>query len=410
MRKLVFTPGETENGVINLYPEATYQTFEGFGGAVTEAAACVYSQMDEAYKRRLMEAYFSPEGMNYQFVRIPIDSCDFSLGQYTGFERVEKYILPMLRDAERAHGGGLRIMLAPWSPPAQWKTNGKREQGGRLLPEKYAEWAKYICEYIGWYADRGFTVTRLSVQNEPHAVQTWDSCVWTAQEEKLFIRDYMWPELQRRGLGDIEIYIWDHNKERVYEWMRDIVDEETDKMVAGACFHWYSGDHFEALSLCRERFPGKKLMVSESCFEFSVYGSIDPVFAATKFSHEIIGDLNGGIVSFGDWNVLLDDEGGPNYVGNYCLAPYHYGKKGLRRQLLADYIETISRAIVPGSVRIAATRFSEGVEVTAWRRPGGDIAAVLLNKQEKEQEITLRLDGKEAKIALRPMEITAVLA
>ena len=250
-----FRPGETENRVINLYPEAAYQTFEGFGGAITEAAGYVYSQMDEKDKNAVMEAYFATSGMNYRFVRIPIDSCDFSLGQYEGFERVEKYIIPMLRDAEKAHGSPLGIMLAPWSPPAKWKTSGIREQGGSLKREHYAEYAAYLCDYIEWYKNQGFLVTRLSLQNEAHAVQTWDSCVWTAAEQKEFLRDFMWPEMEKRGMAGIEIYLWDHNKERVYEWLRDVVDEITDKMVAGIAFHWYSGDQYANIAEIARRYP-----------------------------------------------------------------------------------------------------------------------------------------------------------
>ena len=241
-----FIPGETENKVINLYPEITYDAFEGFGGAITESAGYVYSLMPEEQKRALMEAYFSPERMNYRMVRIPIDSCDFSLGQYEAvsdpedasfrtfsFERVEKYILPMLRDAETAAGKRIPIMLSPWSPPVYMKTNDTRDHGGKLRRSCCGLWAEYLCRYIEEYRNRGFIVDRLTLQNEPKAVQAWDSCLFTAGEEKVFLRDYMWPAMEKHGLTDIEIFIWDHNKERVFEWMRDIIDEDTDKMVAG---------------------------------------------------------------------------------------------------------------------------------------------------------------------------------
>ena len=112
----------------------------------------------------------------------------------------------------------------------------------------------------------------------------------------------------------MEIFLWDHNKERVYEWMRDIIDPETDGLVAGAAFHWYSGDHFEALDLARRRFPDKKLIISESCIEFSKFGGEDALQSALRLSHEIIGDLNHGMTAFYDWNLLLDERGGPNHV------------------------------------------------------------------------------------------------
>ena len=111
-------------------------------------------------------------------------------------------------------------MLTPWSPPAYMKDNADRNHGGRLKQEYKKVWADYICRYIEEYRKRGYLVKRISLQNEPHAVQTWDSCIYTAQEEKEFLRDYMWPALQEHSLGVIEIFIWDHNKERVNEESR----------------------------------------------------------------------------------------------------------------------------------------------------------------------------------------------
>lgn len=406
---LLLTPGETENRVINLYPEITYQSFTGFGGAITEAAAYNYSLLDDAQKKALVEAYFSPERMNYQLVRIPIDSCDFSLSPYTGFERPEQYILPMLRDAEAAHGGPLALLLSPWSPPVEWKTNDTRQFGGKLKPEHYGDYAEYLCSYILWYKNQGFSVRALTLQNEPHAVQTWDSCVWTAAEQKLFLRDFMWPAMEQHGLTDIEIYLWDHNKERVYEWMREVVDADTDRMIAGAAVHWYSGDHFDALSLCREQFPDKKLIVSESCFEYRVYGTVDPNFAAQKLGHELIGDLNSGISAFCDWNLLLDECGGPCYADNFCLAPFLYdrGEKKLRPQLLQQVFELFSRTIVPGSRRIAHSRASEQVEATAWKRPDGSLALVLLNKAAEAAPVCVRVGGNETQLLLQPKSIAS---
>ncbi|MCQ2557900.1 MAG: glucosylceramidase [Oscillospiraceae bacterium] len=410
-QELVFSKGETENKVVNIYPEFRYQPFEGFGGAITEAAAYVYSLMDAEDRKRMMNEYFSESGMDYSYVRIPIDSCDFSRFQYEGFEIVEQYILPMLQDAEAAAGHKLPVMLSPWTPPAKWKDNQLRTQGGKLKPEHYADWAEYLCSYIEWYRNKGFLVTRITLQNEPHAVQTWDSCIYTAQEQKIFLRDHMYPAMQKHGLTDIEIYLWDHNKERVYEWLSEIVDDTTRDMVAGMAFHWYSGDHFDALDLCRQAYPDKKLMVSESCFEYSVYGEIDPVFAAQKFAHEILGDMNHGTNAYTDWNLLLDEQGGPNYVNNFCLAPYLYNTKTntLERHLMADYIDLLSSTIIPGSVRTAATRYSDQVETTAWHRPDGKLALILMNRQDQETEVCVRLNGEECKVSLKAMGFASLL-
>ena len=217
---------EAEKQVINLYPELTYEVFEGFGGAVTEAAGYVYSLMNEEQKKQVVGTYFSKDEMNYRLVRIHMDSCDFCLDTYEAmsdpqdaglqsftFERTENYIIPMLEDIKRVAKDELKLMLSPWSPPAFMKTNGSRKMGGRLKPEFRQMWAEYICRYIREFKDRGYAVQRISLQNEPKAEQTWDSCLFSAQVEKEFLRDFMYPALQAHGFGDIEIFIWDHNKE-----------------------------------------------------------------------------------------------------------------------------------------------------------------------------------------------------
>lgn len=422
---LAFAPdGGEEDHVVNVYPEVTYETLEGFGGAVTEAAAYVYSLMDEGQKKRLMDAYFSPERMNYRLVRLHLDSCDFCLGQYEAMsdpndaalnafslERMEKYVFPMLRDAEKAAGRPLELMLSPWSPPAFMKDNGRRVGGGKLLPEYRGLWAEYLCRYILEIQKRGFTVRRVSLQNEPKAAQQWDSCIFTAREQRDFVVDYMAPAMKKHGLENIEIFIWDHNKERVYEWLRDEIDPESDPLIAGAAFHWYSGDHFEALDAARKMYPGKKLIVSESCIEFYKFGRDDAIGGAQKLAHEIIGDLNHGMTAFYDWNMLLDERGGPNYTGNFCLAPFLYdtGSKTLMPQLLQQYFEHITHDLVPGSVRLGFSRASEDVEVTAWRRPDGQIVVILLNRSGEPAPVNLRLEGRTASLLLYPRSISTAL-
>lgn len=413
-----------ENQVVNLYPDIKFETLEGFGGAITDAAAYVYSLMSEEQKKQLIHTYFSPERMKYGIVRIHMDSCDFSTEMYEAlsdeedtelknfsFHRTEKYILPMLEDAQKAAGKPLELMLSPWSPPAFMKTNGQRVQGGSLKPEFRKMWADYICRYIWEFTERGYKVRRISLQNEPKAVQTWDSCIYTAREEKEFLRDFMYPALKEHGMEEVEIFIWDHNKERVFERVAEIVDEETDKMVAGVAFHWYSGDHFEALDLVRRQFPDKKMIISESCIEYSKFGGDDAVKNALRLSHEIIGDLNHGMTSFYDWNLLLDQNGGPNHVGNFCHAPFLFDtvNKKLMPQLLQTHFEHFSHYLVPGSKRIGYSRYTEEIDVTAYETPDGKIVAVFLNKASRPAAVNLRMQGSLGEFLLYPESITTAV-
>ena len=417
--------GGEENCLLNIYPSVTYQAFEGFGGALTESAGYIYNQMEEDQKAEMLHEYFEAGKMGYRMVRIPIDSCDFSLGHYEAagnaedklledfqMERVEKNIFPLLEDAQKVYGGRLEIMLTPWSPPAYMKSNGDRNQGGELKPECKKAWADYICRYIKEYQKRGYMVKRFSLQNEPKAVQTWDSCVYTAQQEKEFLRDYMWPALQENGLSEIEVFIWDHNKERVYERACEIIDETTNHMVAGIAFNWYSGDHFEALGMLRDKFPDKKLILSEACIEYSKFASDDYLKNAQKYAHDMIGNMNHGMNAFYDWNIVLDEVGGPNHVGNFCDAPFLYDtkKKELIRRNTADYLWHFTHFIQPGAVRTGISSYSGELEATAFLNPDNQIVVVLLNRTCHDISVNVRLEGKMAEITIKPDSIaTAVL-
>lgn len=417
-----FLPDEgRENELINLYPQMCYQTIEGFGGAITESAGYMYAQMNEAQKKEMLHTYFGAEEMKYNLVRIPIDSCDFSLGHYEAdsdemdvtfqhfsFAQADKYIIPLLNDAEKMYGKRLEIMLSPWSPPAYMKTNGERNHGGKLKPEYRKRWAAYICRYIMEYRKRGYHVTRMTMQNEPKAVQTWDSCIYTAQEQKEFLRDYMWPMLQEKHLEDVEIYLWDHNKERAFEWANIIIDSETTGMIAGIAFHWYSGDHFDALRMIREKFPDKKLLLSEACIEYSKYAADDYLRNAQKYAHDMIGNLNEGMNTFIDWNLILNEEGGPNHVGNYCDAPFLYDtcSKQLNRTNIQGYLWHFTHFIEAGSVRIGTTRYTDQVEITAFKRDN-QIVFVLLNQTEEEIPVYLRVEDECVKLDVKPLSISS---
>ena len=412
---------ERENELINLYPQVKYQTFDGFGGALTDSAGYVFSLMNEEQKTEMLKQYFGRDNMKYNMVRIPIDSCDFSIEHYEAdsdeedenfekfsFERVEKYILPLLDAAEKEYGDKLEIMLSPWSPPVYMKTNGERNHGGKLKEEYRTRWAKYICRYIAEYRGRGYLVTRLTMQNEPKAVQPWDSCVYTAAEEKAFIRDYLWPEMVKQNMDDIKIYIWDHNKERAFEWAEEIFDEETSKMIEGVAFHWYSGDHFEALRMIREQFPDKKLMLSEACIEYSKFEADDYLKNAQKYAHDMVGNLNNGMNAFMDWNVLLDEQGGPNHVGNFCDAPFLYDTKNgkLLESNILGHLWHFSHFIEAGATRIGVSNYSDQLEVTAFQNKE-NIVVVILNRTGEDIPVYLRLKDSVAAITVKANSISS---
>lgn len=425
VQKGVFEPAPAqEKDVINLYPFMKYQTIEGFGATFTEAAAYTFSQMSEKSKTDFLEACFGENGLKYNQTRMALDSCDASLGNYSAMddkadenldsfslERDEKYILPFYRAVTEKRGEPVAAMLSPWSPPAFMKSNGEKNHGGVLKKEYYGLWAEYFCRFIEEYRKKGVDVRRISIQNEPNAVQTWDSCCYNGAQERGFLKDHLYPALQKHGLTDMEIFIWDHNKERMVERAREVIDEETAHMVDGIGFHWYSGDHFEALSIVKELYPDKKVAFTEGCVEYSLFSDQDQLANARMYGHDMIGNLNHGAVFLVNWSILFNGQGGPNHVQNWCEAPimYHEETDQLEYKLSWDYIRHFSGYITPGSIRIGTSRFTDDIDVTAAERPDGKIVAVLMNRKEEDKEIYLRLNGEALKILLPGNSIATVV-
>lgn len=438
-------PRAVEMQVLNVYPQVTYQTIDGFGGAMTESAGYALSKLSAEDRKAAIDAYFGEGGNGATVLRTHIDSCDFSVGMYQAvadvvsdpefttftLDRDRKYIIPAIKDAMAASDKPLSVLLSPWSPPAAWKTPpfqmvtganaparlkellpedptvGNRRWGGHLKPEFYPNWARYMTKYIQAYLEEGIPVKWVSIQNEAMAVTPWDSCQWTAEEEKVFLRDHLYPEMEKAGLtGKVGIYIWDHNKERIFERASDTIDAVTDPMVEGVAFHWYSGDHFDAVQMTHDAFPGKKLMFSEGCVEYSIAAGQSEITFGQRYAHDMIGNLNAGMNSFIDWNMYLDEIGGPNHVKNYCGAPIMLdGKGSFEKHVSYYYIGQFSRYIQPGAVRIGHSQYTDKLECTAVRNPDGSIAVVMLNRTEEEIPVNVRICGKLARLTMAPASI-----
>ena len=447
-------PKQVEANVVGLYPDYTFQTVEGWGCAMTEASCYLLSKMDAQTRREALGRWLGPEGVNARFIRMHIDSCDYSLSEYQAVEdpiadpelstfnidRDRKYILPVVKEALEMAGGDLRVLLSPWSPPWQWKTPPEFSQndaavyggaefsvdttkpgrcfGGRLKPEYYASWARYLVKFIRAYLDEGIPVSMLSIQNEASAATAWDSCLWTGEQERTFLKEHLWPELERAGLaGKIEIFIWDHNKERAIEHIDAFMaDPKAAGMVDGFAYHWYSGDHFEALDLLRRRYPDRVLMHSEGCplhkpgSPLSGSAAEDGVLNtagadrtaqecdhadAVDCVHDIIGDLNGGMQRWIDWNMIVDGEGGPRHVGGGFAASLVADESGgYSATLLYEYTRQVARTVRPGAVRIGKSVYGRDVEAAACRNADGSYGLLLLNRSGKEVSINLRMSGR----------------
>jgi glucosylceramidase len=401
---------------ITVNPDVQYQTIEGFGGAFTEAAATTLRQMPADVQDAVMAVYFDPaEGLGYTLCRTHINSCDFSLGNYAYNEvpddfaleqfdisRDQQALIPMIQRARALAGDDLRIFASPWSPPAWMKTSGQMNEGGKLRPECREVWARYYARYIRAYAAEGIPIWGLTVQNEPAAVQPWDSCIWTGEDERDFVRDHLGPTLEAEGMSDVKIIVWDHNRDLLYERAAVVLsDPDAAKYVWGVGFHWYVQDAFDNVQLVHDAFPDTHLLLTEACVEVGPH--LDDWSVGERYARSIIQDLNHWAVGWVDWNLLLNAQGGPNHVHNYCSAPImaDTATGELQFQNSYYYLGHFSRFIRPGARRVLAASTRDALEVTAARNTDGSIAVVVLNRGDAYTPLQLKYRGEVA-VALCP--------
>ena len=414
-----------ENDLICLYPEESFQTFLGIGGAFTESAALTLLKTGPARRRAAIRALFDPEkGAGFTIGRVHINSCDFSLGNWAcdetpgdmalenfSISRYESAILPLVRDAAAAAGRPIRLLASPWSPPAWMKSNGEMNNGGTLRPECRAAWALHYAKFCKAFAEAGVPISAVSVQNEPKARQTWDSCLFTGEEERDFVRDHLGPTLEREGLGDLGVYVWDHNKERLYERAVAVLsDPAAARYVRGVAFPWYSGTHFDAVALVRRRYPQAKLILSEFCCSVHEGTAAAGWGQAEAYAQELIGDLEAGADALLDWNLVLDERGGPNHVGNYCAAPVRVDTRSGIVTYEPSYwaLRHVGAFVRPGAVRIGSSHpYRNGVDVTAFRNEDGALALVMANRTARPLRPAVRFGGLLAPFELPPHAIVS---
>jgi glucosylceramidase len=409
---------------ITLHPEQTYQEILGFGGAFTEAAAVTYAKLSPNRQRELMNAYFSRAGGHgYTLCRTHINSCDFSLGNYayadtpgdtelTNFsiERDRTALLPMIKQAKQIMEEPMTLFASPWSPPAWMKTNGAMNGGGKLKPEYRTSWARYYARYIKAYAEEGVDIWGITVQNEPAATQTWDSCVYTAEEERDFVRDYLGPVMREEKLGDRKIIIWDHNRDGLVDRANTILsDPKAAQFIWGTGFHWYGPDDFDNVQKVHDAFPDKHLIFTEGCQEGGPHtGSWN---LGERYARSMINDLNRWTVGWVDWNLMLDSSGGPNHVGNLCSAPIlaDLENDALLYQSSYYYIGHFSRFVRPGARRIGFTLDKPGIEATAFKNTDHSISVILLNQGEQPVQVPVTNGDHSVKVTLPARSIATVL-
>lgn len=391
----------------------TFQTIVGIGGALTDASAETFYKLPSSRQEEILRALFDRRtGNGFSLGRTHIHSCDFSSGSYVYAEEAgditlsrftvehdRKYRIPFIKAALKAAGNEMTLFASPWSPPAWMKSNNDMLHGGKLLPEYRQAWADYMIRFVQEYRKEGLDIWGLTVQNEPMAVQPWESCVFTAAEERDFVKGYLGPTLARTGLGSLKLMIWDHNRGIMYQRAKAVFeDPEASRYVWGIGMHWYVGDHFDNVRLVHDAFPQKEIFFTEGTEAEYDSSKVNDWNWGEVFGNSLINDLNNWASGWTAWNVLLDERGGPNHVGNFCMAPIIADTRTGEITYMNSfwYLGHFSRFIRPGARRIVCSSNADELQATAFLNTDGRIAVVVMNRTEKEINFHTWIDNTSA--------------
>ena len=422
-------PLETEIAVF-VNPKKTFQEYLGIGGAITDASSEVFSTLNNEQQERVLQSLYGKDGIGYNIIRTSIHSSDFGLGSHTYIEEGDAQLktFTIKKDKEKRvpfikraialiKKEDLVFYASPWSPPAFMKTNKNMLQGGKLLPEFRQSWANYYVQFIKAYEKEGIPVWGLTIQNEPMAVQRWESCIYTANEERDFLKNYLGPTLEKAGLGDKKIVVWDHNRDLISDRANTIFeDPEASKYAWGIGFHWYETwtgglPKYDNLKNIKESFPSKNLLFTEGCAEGFNSEKLQFWPNAERYGNSIINDFNSGVVGWTDWNILLDERGGPNHVQNFCFAPIHADTKTglLTFTPTYYYIGHFSKFIKPGALRISTTTSRTAIESTSFKNKDGKIVTVVMNKTDAKMGYKLIVGNSETFLEIEPRAMQSII-
>ncbi len=454
LTKLTEFPELERRAELRLLPEERFQSITGIGGSFTEASAHLLNLLSQENRDKILEAYFGESGARYSLTRTHINSCDFSLSNYSyapveGDVELEHFsiaedmddIIPMIKDAMAISKDGFKIISSPWTAPP-WMKDNQDWRGGKLLPEYYDTWALFFSKYLDAYRQEGIEIWSITVENEPLGNDSnWESMHYTPEEMTAFVKNHLGPKLKADG-HDIKILGFDQNRdEELKKWV-DVMfaDEESSAYFDGTAVHWYAStyDYFpEALQYAHGKAPDKHLIQTEGCVDAEVprwqddawywaqeatdwgwdwapedqkylHPKYVPVF---RYARDIIGCLNNHVDGWVDWNMVLDRQGGPNWAKNWCVAPVIVDPEQDEVYFTPLYytLAHFSRFIRPGAVRIGFENSDESLMTTAVQNPDGSIAIIIFNPEAEPKGVSLRLADQTLDFSIAAKAVQTVV-
>lgn len=439
---------------VKILPEEKFQTITGFGGAFTESSAYLLNKLSKANRDKILKAYFAKDGARYSLTRTHMNSCDFSLSQYS-YSPVEDDVnlehftiapdrddlIPMIKDAMEISEDGFKLFASPWTA-APWMKDNNAWVGGKLLPKYYDTWALFFSKYVDAYEAEGIPIWGFTVENEPHGNgNNWESMHFTPQEMTDFVQYHLGPKLEADGKGDKIILGYDQNRKGLREWV-DVMyaTEESSKYFDGTAIHWYESTYEvfpEELQYAHHKAPDKYLIETEGCVDSEVpkwqddawywkkeatdWGwdwaaeedkYLHPKYApVNRYARDIIGCLNNWVDGWVDWNMVLDRQGGPNWFENWCVAPVIVDPEADEVYFTPLYytMAHFSKYIRPEAKVIGLDKTDDALQVTAAENPDGSIAVVVFNEGNTAKNFVLSLREQTKEIHINAQALQTII-
>ncbi|XP_055677795.1 lysosomal acid glucosylceramidase [Lutzomyia longipalpis] len=413
---------------VNVDPTVKYQKVVGFGGAFTGAVSHNLDQLSPELQDLLYKSYYSRAGIGYNFMRIPIGGCDFDLqpwaynenpqddarlSNFSSLDPRDVELINKIKHLQDVSGNrNIKFLGSAWSSPIWMKTNNDWTGASSLKEEYYQTWADYHVRFIDLMAKSGVNLWGITTGNEPmNGVIGWlfvhfMSLGWTARPQAVWVADHLAPALRNSSYGNVKIFAGDDQRYTFPWWFNEMVDARPNVMndLAGFAVHWY-WDRFVpplVLDTTHKTFTNKLILNTESSIGDKPLQTHGPILGSWARAEEYITaylqDLQHSVNGWIDWNLLLDEQGGPNYVNNFVDSAVIVNKTAdeAYKQPLFYAIGHFSRFITEDSVRIKVSSSDSHVEVVGFQRPDGRIVLVIYNKKEHAVKVVLNIPLRTA--------------
>ncbi|KAL7633737.1 UNVERIFIED_CONTAM: hypothetical protein RMT77_015691 [Armadillidium vulgare] len=395
--------------IINVNTTMRKQSIHGFGGAVTDASAIDIKSLSQEAQNNLIKMYFGPQGSRYNIIRVNIAGCDFSVRGYS-YDDVEgdtdllyfnlteedySYKIPIIKQAINLSSEEIYIFGSPWAPPAWMKTNNDIGGDGQLRKDMWQPYADYLVKFFQMYEDNlGVQLWGFTPLNEPLVAMNrsdfpGNTCVWFPEDMRDWISTVLGPTLEEEGYSRLILMIYDFNRLYLESYVEPILsDPSANQYVDGTAVHWYDDDILgpEGLDNVHNMDPSKFILYTEACTgtdgEDVALGSWD---RGEQYINDIIEDINHWSTGWVDWNIVLDEYGGPNWEDNYVDAPIIVNTTAdeFYVQPLYYALNLFSRNVARGSVYIHSDVNNDNIKTSAFVNVDDEVVLLVANLSDE---------------------------